>query len=141
MIFFIFYQANLTGRGLFKWGWCRNRLLTWERRQQIIFYYWKNEKIPTVPSSAFSKGPTWHWQHSTAPFWPQASTLLLPPVLPVSPRTSFCTLGPKWLIYLDRAFLVFLIIFNNKKWFLAFFIKLIWLGVGFLNRTGAEVGY
>ena len=25
--------------------------------------------------------------------------------------------------------------FNNKKWFFAFFIKLIWLGVGFLNRT------
>ena len=23
----------------------------------------------------------------------------------------------------------------------AIFIKLIWLGVGFLNRTGAEIGY
>ena len=22
-----------------------------------------------------------------------------------------------------------------------FFIKLIWLGVGFLNRTGADIGY
>ena len=31
--------------------------------------------------------------------------------------------------------------FNNKKWFFAFFIELIWLGVGFLNRTGAEIGY
>ena len=31
--------------------------------------------------------------------------------------------------------------FNNKKLFFAFFIKLIWLGVGFLNRTGAEIGY
>ena len=36
---------------------------------------------------------------------------------------------------------VFLKFFNNKKWFFAFFIKLIWLGVGFLNRTGAEIGY
>ena len=31
--------------------------------------------------------------------------------------------------------------FNNKKWFFSFFIKLVWLGVGFLNRTGAEIGY
>ena len=36
---------------------------------------------------------------------------------------------------------VFLNIFNNKKWFFAFFIKFIWLGMGFLNRTGAEIGY
>ena len=36
---------------------------------------------------------------------------------------------------------VFLNFFNNKKLFLAFFIKLIWLGVGFLNRTGAKIGY
>ena len=36
---------------------------------------------------------------------------------------------------------VFLNFFTNKKWFFAFFIKLIWLGVGFLNRTGAEIGY
>ena len=28
-----------------------------------------------------------------------------------------------------------------KKWFFAFFIKLIWPGVSFLNRTGAEIGY
>ena len=31
--------------------------------------------------------------------------------------------------------------FTNKKLFFVFFIKLIWLGVGFLNRTGAEIGY
>ena len=36
---------------------------------------------------------------------------------------------------------VFFNLFNNKKWSFAFFIKLIWLGVGFLNRTGAEIGY
>ena len=36
---------------------------------------------------------------------------------------------------------VFLNFFNNKKWSFAFFIKLIWLGVGFLNRTGAEIDY
>ena len=27
MIFCIFYQVNLTGSGLFKWDWCRIRLL------------------------------------------------------------------------------------------------------------------
>ena len=37
-----------------------------------------------------------------------------------------------------RYFLVFSIIKNDL---LAFFIKLIWLGVGFLNRSGAEIGY
>ena len=36
---------------------------------------------------------------------------------------------------------IFFIFFNNKKWYLAFFIQLIWLGVGFLNRTGAKIGY
>ena len=33
---------------------------------------------------------------------------------------------------------LFLNFLNTKKWFFAFFIKLIWLGVGFLNRTDAE---
>ena len=37
-----------------------------------------------------------------------------------------------------RYFLIFSLIKND---FLHFFIKLIWLGVGFLNRTGAEIGY
>ena len=36
---------------------------------------------------------------------------------------------------------VFFNFFNNKKWFFPFFIKSIWLGVGFLNRTGAAIGY
>ena len=36
---------------------------------------------------------------------------------------------------------VFFNFFNNKQLFFPFFIKLIWLGVGFLNRTGAEIGY
>ena len=31
--------------------------------------------------------------------------------------------------------------FNNKKWFFAFFIKLTRLGVGYLNKTGADIGY
>ena len=35
---------------------------------------------------------------------------------------------------------VFFNFVTNKKWFFAFFIKLIWLEVGFLNMTGAEVG-
>ena len=36
---------------------------------------------------------------------------------------------------------VFLNFFTDKKLFFAFFIKLIWLGVGFLNKTGEEIGY
>ena len=34
------------------------------------------------------------------------------------------------------------IFFNWKKnWFFAYFIKLIWMGLGYLNRTGAEIGW
>ena len=36
---------------------------------------------------------------------------------------------------------VFFNFFTNKKWFLVFFMKLIWLGVVFLSRNGAEIGY
>ena len=36
---------------------------------------------------------------------------------------------------------VFFNFVNNKKWFFVFVIKLIWLGVGFLNRSGAEIGF
>ena len=47
-------------------------------------------------------------------------------------------------IQISRGLSVFFYFFNNKKWFFAFFYQvnyLIWLGVGFLNRTGAEIGY
>ena len=48
-----------------------------------------------------------------------------------------------WLIHYYRAghFWYFLNFFNNTKWFFAFIVKVIWLGVGFLNRTAAETGY
>ena len=46
-----------------------------------------------------------------------------------------------WPVARDGHFRYFLIFSLIKKWFFAFFIKLIWLGVGFLNRTGAEVGH
>ena len=36
---------------------------------------------------------------------------------------------------------VFLIFSTIKNYFLHFFVKLIWLGVGILNRNGAEIGY
>ena len=36
---------------------------------------------------------------------------------------------------------VFFNFFNNNEIFFARFIKLIWLGVGFLNKTGADIGY
>ena len=72
----------------------------------------------------------------------------------------FCTLGTnglsawpqKWIVPQNckpafpglicraghlRYFLIFSLL---KKWFFAFF-KLIWQGLGFLNRTGAEIGY
>ena len=65
MIFCIFYQVNLTGSGLFKKDWCRNRLLTWKKVQQNHFYYWKNEKIPEVPSS----GPKWFMTDGGHPGW------------------------------------------------------------------------
>ena len=54
-------------------------------------------------------------------------------------------MGPVLIVYYESgqswALAVFLIFFTNKKWFFAFFVKLIWLGVGFLNRAGAEIGY
>ena len=40
MIFCIFYQVNLTGSGLFKWGWCRNMVVTlalMKKCKKIIF--------------------------------------------------------------------------------------------------------
>ena len=36
--------------------------------------------------------------------------------------------------------MVFFNFSNNKKLFFAYFIKFNLLGVGFLNRTGAEIG-
>ena len=56
------------------------------------------------------------------------------------PRPGKCQM---WIIYTAAgrdcsqtwALLVFLNFFHKKKWFFAFF----WLGVGFLNRTGAEI--
>ena len=47
-----------------------------------------------------------------------------------------------WLLRVQSwALSVYFNFFTNKKLFSAFLIKLIWLGVGFLNRTGAEIGY
>ena len=83
-----------------------------------FFIIGKNlNKIPKVPSSA--KLPM------RFNFW-------------VSRRRLFpqmATLSQSW------ALSVFLHLFNNKELFFAFIIKLIWLGVTFLNRTGAEIGY
>ena len=59
----------------------------------------------------------------------------------------FCTLGTNGLkarspdSWLQSWALEVFLIFSNNKSFFAFFIKLIWLGVGFLNRTGAEIGW
>ena len=39
------------------------------------------------------------------------------------------------------ALAVFFNVFNFKNYIFAFFIKLIWLGVDFLNRNDAEIGY
>ena len=52
-----------------------------------------------------------------------------------------CSLLTQLSAYQSWALLVFFHFFNNKNWFFSFFIKLIWLWVGFLNRTGAEIGY
>ena len=52
MIFCIFYKVN----NLFlHQSYLKSPLpvkLTWWKMQKIIFYYWKNSKIPKVPSSA-----------------------------------------------------------------------------------------
>ena len=50
-------------------------------------------------------------------------------------------MGVQFTLYQSWALSVFLNFFNNKKLFFAYFIKLIWLEVGFLNRTGAEIDY
>ena len=51
MIFFIFYKGN----SLFlQQSYLKSPLsvkLTWYKMQKINFYYWKNKKIPKVPSS------------------------------------------------------------------------------------------
>ena len=39
--FCIFYHVNLTGSGLFKYDWCRNRLFKW-KKAKIIFFIEKN---------------------------------------------------------------------------------------------------
>ena len=46
----------------------------------------------------------------------------------------------EWVGARAGALWVFFYFFNDKKCFFAFFIMLIWLGVSFLNRTGAEIG-
>ena len=75
--------------------------------------------------------------------------------LTVADTRAMIALMKAWIIFCERwdklaslknkqqswALSIFLNFFNNKKWFFAFVIKLIWLGVGFLNRTGAEIGY
>ena len=45
------FFIKLIWLGFFNNDWCRNRLLTWQKCKKIIFYYWKNSKIPKVPSS------------------------------------------------------------------------------------------
>ena len=54
-------------------------------------------------------------------------------------NTDLCTLVA--MTPQSWALSVFLNLFNNEKWFFAFFIKLILLGVGFLDWTSAEIGY
>ena len=54
---------------------------------------------------------------------------------------AFAIEGESAIVSQSWALEVFLSFFNNEKWFFAFFIKLIWPGVGFLNRTGAEMAY
>ena len=50
-----FYQVNNLFLHQSYWESQLSVKLTWEKMQKIIFYYWKNEKIPQVPSSGLSK--------------------------------------------------------------------------------------
>ena len=47
----------------------------------------------------------------------------------------------KWRLFTELGTFGMFNLFNNQKWFFAFFSKLIWPGVGFFNKTGAEIGY
>ena len=38
MNFIIFYQVNLTGSGLYKYNWCRNRLFTFKKDALKSFF-------------------------------------------------------------------------------------------------------
>ena len=87
--------------------------------QKIFFYYWKMSKIPEVPSSG-------------------NTVLCIFSIFAILSRLKLAKVQSKvhsWVLP------VFFNFFNNKKWFFAFFSKLIWLRVGFLNRTGGEIGY
>ena len=47
----------------------------------------------------------------------------------------------RWSIVNRAEHFRYFLIFSQIKNDFCIFIKLIWLGVGFLNRTGAEIGY
>ena len=70
----------------------------------------------------------------------ERSSRLYPWLHPPSLTCSDCCKPPPKLLAArppctqSWALEVFFSFFNNRKWFFAFFVKLIWLGVGFLNK-------
>ena len=84
-------------------------------------------------------GPAEENQHEDRP-------LQLPPRPTAEKPAGFYPLGkpgvrpPRWARREAQSWAPFFNFFTDKKWFFALFIKLIWLGVGFLNSTGAEIG-
>ena len=70
---------------------------------------------------------------------PYCLNFLLPPYC-TAPSVTRCSLKQRGGYWLQGDGSELGNFFNNKKWFFAFFVKLIWLGVGFLNRAGSEIG-
>ena len=91
------------------------------------------------PSCFFPPHSVWS---PTTLWWPRGRQIRGPALWPTAPAFSMSRYSEgRRLTVQSWALEVFFNFFNNEKLLFAIFIKLIWLGVGFLNRTGAEIGY
>ena len=92
---------------------------------------------PTTRPTSSGGTTTWRWAAST-----ELTSFIFCQTSTKQQRVEGCVCVFTWSLNLQRwALSLFFNFFTNKKWFLASFIKLIWLGVVFLSRNGAEIGY
>ena len=110
--------------------WVRPIKITYPQSKSLYTNY-ENAIFPKIKWTEKPKVPSSAWPDLFETKWTNK----------VRPKNQ--VIIGNWGRFLSQswALSVFLNFFNNKKWFLAFFIKLSWLGVGFLNMTGAEIGY
>ena len=111
----------------------------------FIKYSWRNDMCPSLCISCTVAAWTMHSSKATTAnnrgwkkrgsFWLLKNKNPQKFVPHPHPPTHTAPTHRNWTLS------VFFNVFNNKKSFFAFFIKLIWLGVGFLSRTGAETGH